>query len=282
MEAKRGFISYDSFKLIVAIVLLLAVVALGLTLPKGEVAAPAAPPAETAEVAAAETEVVPVSTDAPEPTQQPEPVEPETPAEDMQPTPEVELPPLPEPSAGLAYDSESGFVLDADGNQLYQLNEAGNGWVPVIPGDMTDLQLSSEGEYDWVLFDDSYAAKYYWDVESHAWLAVPQEEVAAEEPAPTEEAVVIAECSQASPPRLVPGGQAEVLTNVNFRSSPGIGNNWVATMLPGEQVNVLGDTFCDGTYLWWQLERENGATGWTAEAPASGTNYFLAPVETAP
>ncbi|MBT3391800.1 MAG: hypothetical protein HN413_15485 [Chloroflexi bacterium] len=280
MKAKRGFIPYDGFKLFVAIVLLLMVIALGLTLPKGEVAAPAAPPAETAEVAAAETEVVPVPTEDPEPTA--EPVETEAPAEDVQPTPEVELPPLPEPSEGLAYDSESGFILDADGNQLYQLNEAGSGWVPVIPDGMADMQLSSEGEYDWVLFDDSYAAQYYWDAETHGWVAVPQEEAVAEEAAPTEEAVVIAECSQASPPRLAPGGQAEVLTNVNFRSSPGIGNNWVATLLPGEKLNVVGETFCDGTYLWWQLERENSDIGWTAEAPAAGTNYFLAPVEAAP
>ena len=117
-------------------------------------------------------------------------------------------------------------------------------------------------------------------------MEIPQEQVVAEEPTQAEE-IAIADCSDTLPPRLTPGEGAEVLVRLNFRSSPGIANdNWLTTMRVGTHLKVLGETVCTvydfGSYLWWHLEREDGALGWSAEAPVNGTYYFLEPVEESP
>ena len=265
MNAKPRFIPYDGFKLIVAIILLVIIIGLWMTSTNGQGAPVPMADSENMEESVAEPE----STQEPAPTPQPEPVE-----------AEMELPALPEPSEGLSYDKESGFVLNAEGKALYQLDEDGTGWVPVIPDDMKSMQISSEDGSSWSLSDDE-STKYTWDAASHSWVEIPQEEVA-EEPA-QEETTTVAACEGASPPQLSPGGEAEVLSNVNFRSSPGIGDNWLATLQTGSRLKVLSETTClphgSGAYLWWQLEREDGTIGWTAEAPISGTTYFIQPVE---
>ncbi len=277
MEAKRRFIPYDIFKLIVAILLLLAIIALWLTLPKGEVAAPEPIPAETAEVAVVESEVVPEPTEAPPPTPHPEPTQEEPPA------PAVELPPLPQPSNGLSYDAENARVVTDDGTPRYQLNDDGTDWVPIIPDAMVAMQLSSTGEYQWALTGEEDAPTYYWDFDTHAWAAVEQPiDEPVEEATPV---VAVAECPDALPSRITPGGQVQVLSNLNFRASPDIyEDNWLATLLPGTQLATLGETACTeydfGSYLWWKVEREDGSVGWSAEGTATGTNYFLEPVET--
>ncbi|MBT3313094.1 MAG: SH3 domain-containing protein [Anaerolineae bacterium] len=260
MNANRRFIPYDGFKLLIAIILLLIIIGLWMTSTDGRGAPVPMADSENMEETVAE----------PQPTQEPIPT----------PQPEVELPPFPEPSEGLSYDEESGFIVNAEGKALYQLNEDGTGWVPVIPDEMKSMQISSEDGFSWSL-GDADGAKYTWDAASHSWVEVPQEEIA-EEPAQEETATVTA-CEGASPPQLSSGGEAEVLSNVNFRSSPGIGDNWIATLQTGSRLKVLGETAClphgSGAYLWWQLEREDGTIGWTAEAPLSGTSYFIQPVE---
>ena len=264
MNKKRGFIPYDGFKLIVAIILLLIIIGLWMTFSAGRGAPPVT---DVAEAVIAK----PTATKEIAPTLEPMPVVEEEEVVE-------ELPLLPEPSEGLSYDVESGFVVNADGEALYSLNEAGTGWVPIVPDDMNMMQLSSDGKDGWTLGDDD-GIKYTWDFATHSWVEVPQEEVV-EEPA---EAEVIPECVGASPPQLSTGGETEVVSNVNFRSSPGISDNWLATLQVGSRLKVLGNPTClphgNGAYLWWQLEREDGSTGWTAEAPISGTNYFIAPAE---
>ena len=266
MNKKGGFTSYDGFKLIIALILLFAILALWMTssnrsgdsLPVVEVpdieVAPEEKPETAQEEPAIEEEATPVA-------------EKES---------EAEFPPLPEPSEGLSYDAESGFILNADGEALYALNEDGTGWVPVIPDNMKKLDLSSDGYDGWTLNDED-GAKYIWDRDTHSWLEVPQEDVA------EEDLTEIPECAGAASPQLSVGDDAEVVSDVNFRSSPGIGDNWITTLRAGSQLKILGEPTClpygNGAYLWWQLERENGAIGWTAESPISGTNYFIAPVE---
>ena len=258
MNKKSGFIPYDGFKLVVAIILLIIIFGLWMTSTNGKGAPPPPMVEENAEIAEASP------TQAPPPTPQPtEAVE-----------EEVKLPPFPEPSDGLSYDVESGFVVDADGNPLYQLSEDGTGWIPIVPDEMQSMELSAEGE-EWILSDDE-GKKYAWDAATHSWVEVPQEEVA-------EEAASTVECEGAAPSQLISGGEAEVLSNVNFRSSPGVGDNWIATLQSGSRLKVLGETACipygSGAYLWWLLEREDGSTGWTAEAPITSANYFIQPVE---
>ncbi|MBT3338861.1 MAG: hypothetical protein HN855_15675 [Anaerolineae bacterium] len=260
MQKKQGFIGYDWFKLIVAILLLIAIFFLW----QSSVCCGAPEPdmpvvVEMEEVVAAE----------PEPTVAPaaeETLVDEAPAE-------VELPPFPEPNAGLEYDAAKGGLVNADGELVYRLNENGGGWTPVIPDEMAAMPL--EGE--WTLLSEDGNPAYTWDAESQSWVAVLAEETAAEAPA------AVAECTTAAPSRLVVGEKAEVLRNVNFRAWPGISNNWLKTSTIGTQLKVTGEAVCvphgDGAYLWWQLEREDGTLGWSAEATNSGQHYFLGPVE---
>lgn len=260
MQTNKGFIAYDWFKLIVAILLGLALLILWTSLPVSK---------PTTEVPAAETEEVTVVKSTPTA----EPVVEETAEADETPV-EVELPSFPEPSAGLEYDAANGGLVDADGNLVYTLNDDGSGFTPVIPDDLQSLKL--EGE--WTLLDENGNPAYQWDAESHSWVAVPQEEVAAEAVNTN-----IVECAGAADARLTGGQQAEALRNVNFRSSPGVGDNWAGSLFSGDQVKVMGETACtpygNGAYLWWQVERADGKTGWVAEAKANSPSYFLAPVE---
>jgi len=90
-------------------------------------------------------------------------------------------------------------------------------------------------------------------------------------------------CAKLAPPQLQVGMKAIIQRRLNFRSSPGIKNNWILTNTPGTQVEVVGGPTCtryeDGiAYLWWQIELPNGQVGWSAEASAHGYLYFMEPV----
>ena len=269
---KRGIIPYDGFKLVIALLLLLVIFLIGRAVVKSEVS----PPSTTAEIL--ETpEPTEETTLEEEPTAAIEATP--TPTEEIaleeEPTPEIELLPFPELSDGLSYDVESGFLLSGDGLPIYVLDEYGTDWIPVIPNDLGELELSSNEENEWVLLDDNGEPKYYWDFASHSWVEIPQEQ---------SEEVEVLPCGDTLPPRLIPGESAKVFVRLNFRSSPGISReNWITTLRPGTQLKVLGETFCTeynhGSYLWWYLEREDGTRGWSAEAPINGSYYFLEPVE---
>lgn len=81
--------------------------------------------------------------------------------------------------------------------------------------------------------------------------------------------------------RLQVGGNATLLRRLNFRSSPGIQNNWLQTNLPGTQVEVIGGPVClpylISAYVWWQIRLPNGELGWSAESSLFGRFYFMEP-----
>lgn len=83
--------------------------------------------------------------------------------------------------------------------------------------------------------------------------------------------------------RLEVGNNATILRRLNFRSSPGIRNNWLRTNIPGTGVAVIGGPEClphlAGAYLWWQIKLPDGETGWSAEGSIHGTFYFMEPAE---
>jgi hypothetical protein len=76
---------------------------------------------------------------------------------------------------------------------------------------------------------------------------------------------------------------ATILRRLNFRSSPGIRDNWLRTNLPGTKVEIVGGPEClphfTGAYVWWQIQLPSGETGWSAEGSVHGTFYFLEPAE---
>jgi hypothetical protein len=82
---------------------------------------------------------------------------------------------------------------------------------------------------------------------------------------------------------LQPGRTATILRRLNFRSSPGIQDNWLRTNIPGTQVEVMSGPECvpyvSGAYLWWQIRLPDGEVGWSAEGSIYGTFYFMEPSE---
>jgi len=92
------------------------------------------------------------------------------------------------------------------------------------------------------------------------------------------------DCQVIARSQLQIGMKATILHRLNFRSSPGIFNNRILTNIPGTQVEVLGGPACTryqngGAYLWWQIKLPNGLVGWSAEASAFGSFYFMEPVK---
>jgi hypothetical protein len=97
---------------------------------------------------------------------------------------------------------------------------------------------------------------------------------------PTPGTAVASACNTASSrSRLQAGMSIIILRRLNFRSSPGIGHNWLRTNIPGTRAEVLSGPECIphsiGAYLWWQIKLPDGEIGWSAEASQQGTFYFM-------
>lgn len=75
--------------------------------------------------------------------------------------------------------------------------------------------------------------------------------------------------------------KATIQRHLNFRSSPGIRENWLLTNLPGTRIEVIGGPECvpywTGAYLWWQIRLPDGRVGWSAEGSLQGSFYFIEP-----
>ena len=90
-------------------------------------------------------------------------------------------------------------------------------------------------------------------------------------------------CPEAADTRLALGDMAKVMSNLNMRSAPELSNNIVQTNMAGTVLEIIGGPVCMpyqvGGYLWWEVMLDSGLSGWSAEAGADGSFYFLAPVE---
>jgi hypothetical protein len=79
------------------------------------------------------------------------------------------------------------------------------------------------------------------------------------------------------------GTNARILRRLNFRSSPGIRDNWILTNIPGTPVEIVEGPECIphlwGAYLWWLIQLPDGRIGWSAEGSLHGTFYFMEPME---
>lgn len=73
-------------------------------------------------------------------------------------------------------------------------------------------------------------------------------------------------CEAFARSKLQVGMRAVIQRRLNFRSSPGLFNNWLLTNVQGMQVEVIGGPACTiyrngGSYLWWQTQLPNGLVG---------------------
>jgi len=101
---------------------------------------------------------------------------------------------------------------------------------------------------------------------------------------PDEFPAEVSSCEELVKSRIQIGDNVTILKPLNFRSSPGISDNRILANIPGTTAEVIGGPACTryrsgGAYLWWQLELENGLVGWSAEASAYGTFYFMEPMK---
>jgi hypothetical protein len=110
---------------------------------------------------------------------------------------------------------------------------------------------------------------------------LPTQEQATITPTPTPTLVL---CTGAMPSRLSIGMQVLVINNLNIRASPEFSNNsWIRTNPSGTVLEIIGGPVCNADpeipYLWWQVRTPGNLTGWSAEASAQGSFYFLEPIE---
>jgi hypothetical protein len=74
-----------------------------------------------------------------------------------------------------------------------------------------------------------------------------------------------------------------VTNNLNLRASPVFGSTLILTSPTGTELEIIGGPTCQpyqgGAYLWWQVSRSDGQTGWSAEGSINGNFYFLEPLD---
>ena len=89
-------------------------------------------------------------------------------------------------------------------------------------------------------------------------------------------------CILAAPSRVKVGDKVKVLSNLNMRSEAGVKSSIVLTHAAQTKLEVIGGPVCEesgpGAYLWWQVKRADGATGWSAEARLDRRAYFMEPL----
>jgi hypothetical protein len=189
---------------------------------------------------------------------------------------QVNLPPLPESPIPLLVDETQQVLLGPDGQILYELDMDNFRWVPQIPEDIISAlpeghNLVESDPSGWSILDGEGMELYTWDIERQSWAAVQPVP-----PTPEED------CPVLLPARLVVGGRAKVLYNLNMRTSPGIKDNWMLTNVSRTELMILSGPVCilqeGGAYLWWEVENPSGLRGWSAEAHQAGSYYFLEPV----
>lgn len=88
-------------------------------------------------------------------------------------------------------------------------------------------------------------------------------------------------CPQPAPSRLEQGGYAFVSTDPplahnNVRSAPGINQELVEKVAPGEAVELLEGPVCNNSLQWWKVRLpKTGLVGWTPEGDHK--SYWLNP-----
>jgi hypothetical protein len=99
-------------------------------------------------------------------------------------------------------------------------------------------------------------------------------------PAPVPGQVPV-DCPLALPTRLKVGDTVRVTSNLNMRSSAGIGTSRIQTNPPGTQLTIIGGPVCEpyqgSAYLWWQVLSSADKSGWSAEGSLTENFYFLEP-----
>jgi len=290
---------YDLFKSVVAVILVIIFILLLLRSPQPPVQA--ALPTTTQLQMASATVAAATST----------PLPPATLAATATATAK-NLPPFPNASFEWFFNAADSTLVDPQGKGLYRLDAEANIWLPVIPVELEAvLPLGyrlSQAESGWIILGENGDSLYRWEADSFSWVKLePVVEATATQalggtPTPTETPkpaapgatptptiaptatapASIVVCAGALPSRLTVGDSVRVTTSLNLRSEPGIGNNLIGASATNTRLQIVGGPVClpyeGSAYVWWQVQGPDGQTGWSAEASATGSFYFLEPV----
>lgn len=218
----------------------------------------------------------------------------------------VTLPAYPGAEFEWKYDSSSRVLLNPQGVQLYTLTADGSHWQPVISASVRlqlprEYRLVQNSSGMWQILDASGSEITFWDSNSFQWrfdlAAVPATPTPGEvaTPAvtatqsftatftPTQVATPTEHCPTQIVSRLKIGQTALVVENLRVHSTPEMIENVVFGIPRDQIVTVLDGPVCEPymgrAYLWWEIQKDPGDTGWVVEATLNGSGYFLEPVD---
>ncbi|MFN2115241.1 MAG: hypothetical protein ACK2T6_05975 [Anaerolineae bacterium] len=198
----------------------------------------------------------------------------------------ADLPDLPDVVLGVeGIEVEGDEILTADGIALFRLSDDGTEWELVVPDEvqarLDELHAVLDINGDWVMVDGRGETMFRLDPETGEWIAVvPSDEETEDEEAVDEE---VASCVDvAQPARLEPGDDAVTTVYLHFRAGPGLAEEIYETLPAGTPLVVVGGPQCvlegDGAHLWWNVQKADGAEGWSAEASSTEDgSYYLEP-----
>ncbi|HEY60609.1 MAG TPA: SH3 domain-containing protein [Anaerolineae bacterium] len=196
---------------------------------------------------------------------------------------ELHLPPLPETGIALEYDQTSGNLITISGTPHFELNTAGDGWLPILPDELlaqlpSGFRMTQDESNIWAVVDSNGSPLFSLEYETLQWMPIASKASIAQEPT----IVGVPDCPKAKPARISATGVKVRVVNalIPLRSSPQAGLNNILRDLPiGTELEVIAMPVCteylDGANLWWQVRLLNGLSGWAAEGSAISPTYYL-------
>ena len=164
-----------------------------------------------------------------------------------------------------------GRVAFSDGSDLSLRGSAGGDRIGRMPEGATFTVIDGpecQGDFTW------------WKVEladgRQGWVAEGIEELYFIAPYFDRDLTGEPVCEGAPPSRVAAGQMGYVTYNnglpLNVRDAPG--GAQVAQLAEGTRFTITGGPECQGAFVWWRIETEDGRQGWVAEG--SAVRYFIA------
>jgi hypothetical protein len=88
-------------------------------------------------------------------------------------------------------------------------------------------------------------------------------------------------CPGVPPQRMTVNQRGYVCTKsdpVRLRVSPARSANTLVQIEPGTQFTVIGGPSCSDNWSWWNVQLNNGTTGWVSEGGDEIDPYFICPL----